>query len=41
MTDAILSMFQRYEGDDHELAITLTARILGVDELAVRRLIES
>ena len=34
-------MFQRYEGEDHELAITLTARILGVDELAVRRLVES
>ena len=41
MTDAILSIYQRYEGEDHDLAITLTARILGVDELMVRRLVES
>jgi len=34
-------MFQRYEDEDHDLAITLTARILGVDEFAVRSLVES
>jgi len=34
-------MFHRYENEDHDLAITLTARILGVDELMVRQLVEN
>jgi len=34
-------MFHRYEGEDHDLAITLTARTLGVEELVVRRLVEN
>ena len=41
MADAILSMFHRYEGEDHDLAITLTARMFGVEESVVRQLVEN
>lgn len=41
MIEAIIRSYQRYAGEDHDLAVTLTARALGVDEFIVRNLVEN
>ena len=39
--EEILSIYDLYAGGDHDLAISLTARLLSLDEAAVRMAVES
>ena len=39
MREAVISTYFRYQGEDHDLAITLTARALYLEESTVRQII--
>lgn len=39
--EKILNIYALYASDDHDLAISLTARLLSLDEAVVRMAVES
>ena len=41
MREAVISTDFRYQGEDHDLAITLTARFLHMEESSVRQILEA
>jgi hypothetical protein len=40
MREAVITAYSRYQGEDHDLAITLTARALHLEESTVRQIID-
>jgi hypothetical protein len=41
MREAVINTYTRYEGEDYDLAITLTARVLFLEESSVRQILET
>lgn len=41
MNELIIQTYQIYRDDDHDLAVSLTARVLRVEESTVRQILES
>lgn len=41
MTESIIRTFQHYVADDYDLAISLTARTLRIDEFEVRNVLDT
>ena len=41
MIESIIRTFERYSGEDHDLAVSLTARALRIDECEVRKILDA